>query len=202
MSEVLNIDGLTRKLSKLQRDVMPTALAQAINRVAGTVRTRTTRSVAKATGLKQAPIRRRVVITRKATKTSPEAELRIKGRPLNLIEFKPTPKTPEASQRKRKGIRTSAWGSRRLHREAFIARMPNGSVIVVKRSAAGKRGKKIRTGKWANRSPHIEAMFGPGIANTAAEQALRAERRATIDERLPIELKRALKFRISRLLVK
>lgn len=202
MSSVINADKLIRKLGVLQSDVLPSSLAMAINRVAGTVRTRTTRSVAKATGLKQAPVRRRIVIAKKATKTNPAALLRIKGRPLNLIEFKPTPRDPEGSQRKRKGVRTSAWGSRKLHREAFIARMPNGSVIVVKRSAAGKAGKKIRTGRWAGRSPHIEAMFGPGIANEAASQALDAERRATVNERLPIELKRALRHRISRLLVR
>ena len=197
-SQVINADRLVRKLFDLQDKAIPQALARAVNRTAGTVRTRTVRAVSKATGLTQAPVRRRVVISRKATKENPEAVLKITGRPLNLINFM----SSKPKMLKRGGVSAKPWGKRRRFPEAFIATMPNGATIVVKRSAAGKAGKKIQKGPWAGKSPHIEAMWGPGIANEAATKAMRAVRESTVKERLPIELERELRYRVSRLLVK
>lgn len=194
MSQVANAKRLRHKLFQLQDDVLPKAAARAYNRVAGTVRTRTVRALAKHMGLPQKPIRRRVVISKRATKHDLSCEIRITGKPLNLIEF--------GARQLKRGVSAKPWGRRQRFREAFIARMPNGAVIVVKRSAAGKAGKKIRKGRWAGKSPHIEAMWGPGIANEAASATLTKVRKDTIKERLPIEMKRELRYQVSRLLVR
>ena len=174
---------------------MPSAAARAVNRVATTVRAHTARSVAKKTGLPVGSVKRRISIIRRATKTLPGALIAITGRPLNLMRF-------GARQLKRGGVSAKPWGKRQKFAEGFIARMPNGVEIVVKRSRAGKAGKKIQSGRWAGKSPHIEAMWGPGIANEAAAAELRRQRQELIEKRMPIELSRELRFRVSRLLVR
>jgi hypothetical protein len=81
--------------------------------------------------------------------------------------------------------------------------MPNGQVIAVKRSAAGKtRQKLIRKGRWAGKSPHIQAVWGPGIAQEASHPILKAARNRVYQERMPIELKQQIAFRVGKLLVK
>ncbi len=202
MSNVQNIESLLKKLDRIDRSVVPNAAAAAINRTARTVRTRTGRDIADAAGLKVGTVKRRIALSKRATKQSLFAVLRIKGRPLNLIHYKARPSTPDVWQRQRRGVLASPYGKRRRFLGAFVARMPNGSVLVVKQSAAGRAGKRIQSGRWAGKSPHIEAMYGPGIANEAATDALRVQREQVVKERLPIELKRELRFRVSKELVR
>lgn len=193
-------DRVLRKLNGIAREVFPVACARALNRVANTVKTRAARDISKATGLKVSSVKRRIVFRKRASKADLTVVLEVSGKPLNLVETvagaRSEPRSP------RVGVTAKAWGVRRKYPGVFLARMPNGQVIAVRRSDAGKRGKKIRSGRWANRSPHIESVWGPGIARTAAQPALEAARREVVRERFPIELQHELSIRISKLLVK
>ena len=197
---IKNTDRLLRKLEALALQVLPQATATALNRVANTVKSRASKDISVRTGLKVSSVRRRVVITKRASKSDPRAVIEITGRPLNLVEFASGKRTPRSP---RGGITARAWGRRRKYPGVFLARMPNGQVIAVKRSAPGKtRSKLIRKGRWAGKSPHIESVWGPGIVKEAVHPVLVAARDRAFRERFPIELKSQLAFRISKLLVK
>lgn len=223
MERIVGVNSLRRKLTNLERDAFPLALARAVNRVGNTVKSRGATDIAAATGLKEGSVRRRIKFTKTATKADPSAVLEISGKPLNLVEFVSGSKTiakGEGTRRARGGLTANPWGKRRKYPGTFLARMPNGQIIAVQRSRAGRRArnraavardrfiglaggpKMIQTGKWAGKSPHIEAVWGAGIAREAAKPLLTAAREATVKERLPIELKHELKFQVRRLIAR
>lgn len=197
------IEGATSaigKLSELEKRVYPKALARALNRVGDTVKSRSAKAISAATGLKQGSVRRRIVYRKRATIADPTVILEISGKPLNLVEFvsgsKSTPRSP------RGGVTANAWGNRRKYPGVFLARMPNGQVIAVQRSAAGRKRTKLiqsESSRWKGKSPHIQAVFGAGIAREAAAPILARERAATVAERLPIELKQQTSYAIRQL---
>lgn len=196
---VQGVESLVAKYRELADEAFPAAAARAVNRVANTVRSRASKDISQATGLKVSSVRRRVVIRRRATKADPRAVIEITGKPLNLVEFVSGAKRPRSP---RGGVTARPWGARRKFPGVFLARMPNGQVIAVKRSAAGKAGKKIRKGRWAGKSPHIEAVFGAGIVREAAQPKLEQARAEVVRERLPIELRHELRHRIAKMLVR
>lgn len=210
---VENVESLKRKYAHLGDEVFPTALARAVNRVSNTIKSRSAKDISDATGLKQSSIRRRIKFVKRATKTDPSAVLEMSGKPFNLVEFVSGSKEPRSP---RGGITANAWGRRRKYPGVFLQRMPNGQVIAVQRSKAGRgrrsrfalavaefvgrRGPKmIAHGKWAGKSPHIEAVFGAGIAREAANPVLVNQRQRTMAERLPIELKHEIDFALKRM---
>lgn len=215
IERVVGANSLRRKLSQLEQNAFPTALARAVNRVSNTVKSRSAEDIAEATGLKPSSVRRRIIFTKRATKADPSAVLEISGKPFNLVEFVSGSK--DQPRRPRGGVTANAWGNRRKYPGVFLARMPNGQVIAVQRSRAGRGArnalslahsrfiggsgpKMIQSGRWAGKSPHIEAVFGAGIAREAAQPMLTEQRERTVAERMPIELKHELKFAVQRML--
>jgi hypothetical protein len=215
IERVVGVNSLKRKLTNLEQSAFPTALARAVNRVANTIKSRSAKDISEATGLPQRSVRSRIKFTKRASKADPSAVLEISGKPLNLVHFVSGPKSDP--RRVRGGLTANAWGKRRKYPGVFLAKMPNGQVIAVQRSRAGRGPrnrlamakahflgqsgpKLIQSGKWAGKSPHIEAVFGAGIAREAAQPMLAAQREATVKERLPIELKHELRFAIQRML--
>lgn len=191
------VESLRRKFAHLGDEVFPSALARAINRVSNTIKSRSAKDIAEATGLKPSSVRRRIVFRKRATKSDPSAVLEMSGSPFNLVEFVSGAKEPRSP---RGGVTAKAWGRRRKYPGVFLARMPNGQVIAVQRSAPGRaRTKLIRQGRWAGKSPHVEAVFGAGIAREAANPVLAYEREKTYAERMPIELSHEIDFAIKRM---
>lgn len=211
MAQIVRVDGvesLRRKYGQLGDEVFPSALARAVNRVSNTVKSRSAKDIAEATGLKQSSVRRRIVFRRRATKSNPSAALEISGQPFNLVEFVSGSKEPRSP---RGGVTANAWGRRRKYPGVFLARMPNGQVIAVQRSRAG-RGRRSAVARASARfagrggvkltrrgSPHIEAVFGAGIAREAANPVLTEQRQQTMRERLPIEIEHEVSFAVKRL---
>lgn len=186
---VITVDGLQflgRTMTRAEREVFPQAMARSLNRVASTVKSRSVKDVAKATGLKSQSVGRRIILKKRASKNSLTASVEASGRPLNLISFQ--------ARELKTGVSAKPWGRRQKFREAFFATMPNGATLVVTRI----KGKKIRTGPNKG-APAIKAMYGPGIAKEAAEPALDTARRKVVAERMPIEFGRELRFRVSKL---
>ena len=171
MATRLRVQGATslqRKLTNLERDAFPTALARAVNRVANTIKSRSAKDISEATGLPQRSVRSRIKLTKRASKADPSAVLEISGKPLNLVHFVSGAKGEP--RRVRGGLTANAWGRRRKYPGVFLARMPNGQVIAVQRSRAGRgpgpasrdsrRGRRNRSRPGAGRVSRSCCIIG------------------------------------------
>jgi len=183
--ELLGIPELERTLSRIQRDVFPTANARALNHAGARIRTIQVRAIAATMGVQQKDVRSRVVLTR-ARKNRQQALVEYTGRALNLEHFK--------ARQTRKGVTASPWGKRRLFAHAFIATMPQGGRVVVIRQ-------KGANGRLVPRMP-IRAMLGPGIAKTAGDPHLEAQRADILRDDYPAELTRQLDLLVQQVLAR
>lgn len=181
--ELLGAEKLKRNLSLIEREVFPKANARALNRTTKKLRTESIRATAKTMGVVQRSVRSRTKMT-KATTATQIATIRFKGKAFNLISFKGT-------RQIKKGVSAAPWGNRRIFRSAFIATMPSGGRIVVRRL---KRG-----GELVGRMP-IRAMLGPGIAKTAAQAELRELREKLVRDEYPKQLEGQLDYLVGRVL--
>ncbi|MFW6085221.1 MAG: phage tail protein, partial [Gemmatimonadota bacterium] len=167
--------------SYAEREVYPKAAARAINRTATTTRKEAVRAIAKHMGVRQKDVRDSTRIHRARPSVSPQAVIEFRGRSLNLIRFK-------ARQIKR-GVSAAPWGRRRVFPMAFIANIRGSRAVMVRKKIGGKR---------VGRLP-IRPVRGPGVAKTAADEALARARRETVARVLPERLERELAFYASRL---
>lgn len=173
--QLLGAEHLKRTLGKLEREVFPVANMRALNRAASKMSTETVRSVSKVMGVKQKDVRDRLTV-RKATKTMQNALLRYRGRPFNLIRFK--------ARQLKKGVKASPWGKRKLWEHAFIAEKNSVKFVAIRRRRGDKR---------VGRLP-MDALHGPGIAKTAAEDQIAAVREDVMRTVYPAELQKHLTF--------
>lgn len=178
--ELLGLPELQRGLTRIQRDVFPTANARALNHAGARIRTAQVRSIARSMGIQQKDVRSRVSLT-KARKTRQQALVEYSGAAFNLEKFK--------ARQTRKGVTASPWGTRRLFRHAFITTTPQGARIVMIRQ-------KSASGGLVPRMP-IRSMLGPGVAKSAADPQLEAERINVLRDDYPRELTRQLDLLVS-----
>jgi hypothetical protein len=183
-AQLVGVPEFNRVLATLEKQVMPTATARALNLVATKMRTGQVRSISEEMGVQQKVVRTRTKLT-KATPKRQQALLEFRGRAFNLIEFK-------ARQTKR-GVTASPWGKRRLIPHAFIATMPQGGRIVV-----------IRRKRGETRVPRlpIDAWLGPGIAKTAAAENMQRQRVQLMQDVYPKEVERQLELLVTQLLAR
>lgn len=179
--EVVGLPKFEQALEYHQREVLPKATARALNRVAATMRTRTTRTVAKTMGVKQNVVRWRMKINNaRVGQSEMAATIDVRGRALNLVHF-------NASQSER-GVSARPWGENRFFRSAFIATMRGQRVVMIRHKRSSGGGRRL-----VARLP-IRGLLGPGIAKTALDPELVKERAETMRERFPIELRSGLAF--------
>lgn len=180
---------LLRRLDEAGRQKFPRAAAAALNKVAATVRTVAKRDIARQTGLRSGVVLAGLAIER----AGPDrllAAVVATGRPVPLIGF--------AARQTRAGVTAHAWGGRKLYPGAFIATMPTGHVGVFRR-LGDRRGapRPAKGGKTPGRiiRPElpIKQLWGPSIPGGLRDAAVQAALRATVAERLPLELTRALR---------
>ncbi len=155
-----------------QRNAVPRAAVQALNRDVVTVQTRVRRDIARATSLKQAAIRRHMRIIR-ARRGDLRATLIAEAWAPNLASF--------AAREVPEGVRAKVWGRNQLHRGAFL-------------------GNQQRTA-FARTSPRrlpIKALRGPSLRRTFIRRAIRESMVQTASERWAIEFDRALRFQLRR----
>lgn len=182
--QLVGVPEFNRVLATLEKRVLPTASARALNLVVSKMRTQMVRRVAEEMGVQQKVVRTRTKVI-KATKSRQQALLEFRGKAFNLIEFK-------ARQTKR-GVTASPWGERQIVPHAFIATMPHGGRIVVIR--------RLRGGRRAPRLP-IDAWLGPGVAKTAAAESMQRERTDLVADVYPAELERQLDLLVSQFLAR
>lgn len=119
-----DVAAARRRLSDIQRRVLPAATNRALNRTGDHANTITVRDLAQVTGLKQKDVR--AVMTRtRSNFGNLTYRLAAIGRALNLIRF--------GARQTKKGVSASAWGQRKIYRGTFIANQ--GRTVFVRESA-------------------------------------------------------------------
>lgn len=187
--EVVGLPRLGLNLSDLERRALPRALARTLNSVATTVRKEDIRKIARFMGVKQSVVRERTDIKRATPKQrEPMAQIRYKGRRMNLIRF--------GARQRQKGVSARPWGKRRIFPQTFIVDLGTGVPFVAVRKQPGASQRHEYAGKYqparrVGRIP-VVGVVGPGVAETAAmpefADARKKRARELIVQRLPREL--------------
>lgn len=199
---IKGVPELERKLTFLELQAWPKAAAKTLNSVATTVRAEQARAIKDEMGLSRVgDVKRRIKI-RKARANKLLVRLEYRGKPLNLSEFK--------ARQLKKGVKAQPWGRKKLYKAAFIVRI-GGNDLVFRRekgkkgtgaTAASLRAAAIAaaTGKKTStdRLP-IDAMWGPGIADTAARSDIQKIRERTVARVLTDRLRSNLDYELSKI---
>lgn len=177
---------LNRKLTALEREVLPKSSARALNRTATTARKEAVKDVRIAMGIKASPVRGAMLIIR-ATAKKLVAIIKVSGAPLSLRHF--------GARQVRKGVSHKAYGRRQIAKGAFMA-LPGtnrkGTSSTIPQAFTRKRGTRLP----------IKKLWGPSIPKTMADDAILNKLHALINRVYPERLERELKFFVSRLAAK
>ena len=167
------------------------AAAQAINRTASQVRTQAIKEIAQQERIKQADVRKYVVVRVRANRRSLRAEVNASGKAPNLIEFVKSSDRDPMRFRKDRGVSARVMGQAKEYERTFIVKAKNGKMVVVKRSATAKRVK----GKW---QPNwSKGIYGPPPKREFANTIIFAKMKTVAKERWPINWKQAINFALS-----
>jgi len=169
-----NIKELTRTLTTIQKTVIPQATSTALNKTARTVFKEVKRDVAKDTGLKQKEVAERMTLV-KANKYTQSAHIKMEGRYFNLIRF--------GARQMKKGVKTKAWGKRKLYRGAFIA----------------NKGRTVFAREGKDRVP-IKALVGPNPAVELARRMKKPEFNKRVMARFDKVFSQELNYRLKRMM--
>jgi hypothetical protein len=107
-----NIKDVKRKMTNVEKVVIPKATSMALNKTLSKTYTFVVREVAKATGFKQKDLRQ-LISKRRANARYQEAVITVRGKAPNLIRFN--------ARQTKTGVSSTAWGHRKNNEGAFIA---------------------------------------------------------------------------------
>lgn len=167
------------------------AAVQAINRTAAQVRTQAIKEIAQQERIKQADVRKYVVVRVRANRRSLRAEVNASGKAPNLIEFVKSSDRDPMRFRKDRGVSARVMGQTKEYERTFIVKAKNGKMVVVKRSATAKRVKGKWQPKWS------KGIYGPPPKREFANTIIFAKMKTVAKERWPINWKQALNFALS-----
>lgn len=200
-----DLKQISRDLGRIRNPVMRRAVPQAINRTLVTVNARTRKTLSEQTKVKQKDISAGIRLF-KARGESWNAAINLRNaKAKNLRSFvtasqqKPGRRgEPQYFRRRskakrrprrylRRGVKARAWGISKTYDGTFIARGRNNNVIVFRRDGKGRDAKVV-------------GVVGPSPRDRFDKPETRRELIRVIDERLPIELDRALSLQMRRVL--
>lgn len=167
------------------------AAAQAINRTASQVRTQAIKEIAKQERIKQADVRKYVVVRVRANRRSLRAEVIANGKAPNLIEWVDKARRNPTFFREERGVLATTLGKERMYPDTFIVKAKNGKLVVVNRSQSAKRVKGKWQPKWS------KGIYGPPPKREFANTIIFAKMKVVAKERWPINWKQALNFALS-----
>lgn len=167
-----DVAAARRRLTGLQRNVIPQATTRALNRTGDHANTLTVRDLAKVTGLKQKDVRAALQRVR-ANFSNLTYRLTALGRALNLIRF--------AARQTKKGVSASAWGKRKIYRGTFIANQ--GRTVFVRTSEA--------------RLP-IKAVHGPSLPREFGRAEFMANLRTAVTTKWRAEFQAQLNYYLNK----
>lgn len=216
----VDIRAASKMLNNLGREIVPQAASAALNRVATSARKTAIDTIRKETNIKASAVRK-YVTTSKSNKTSLTATIRASKYAPNLINF--------GAREVKKGVSANAWGKRKIYRGAFIGNRGRTVFVRTNYATPprtrGKRSGANRTisqhtrkahprrvgGRSVQVQPHqvgngpkrpkekIKALYGPSVRREFIRDVAQKAMMATIQERWPIEFKRELAYRMSKL---
>lgn len=167
----IDVKSVERMLFGVEKKAVPKAAGQALNRVIGTVRTRSVRQVSKETGLKQAAMRRHMRLI-KSRRGRMSATLIAESYAPNLTNFSARPT--------KAGVRARVYQQSVEHKGAFMA----------------ARGRPVFKRVGDKRLP-IKGLRGPSLRRSYLQGHIRKAMRGTGAERWSIEMDRSLKRQIA-----
>ena len=168
-----NFKKALRDIGNVPRKYVQKAMVTALNKVGAEVVTQAKRELKEATGLKKGRVAK-TLKWNKATKNDETFSFLVKGRRLNLVEFK--------ARQTKKGISAEAWGKRKIYKGAFIG--------------SGRNSGKQLVFKKSRRKKGIEAVHGASLPREFERQNMAKIFNKTINKRFPILFKRALDFHL------
>ena len=161
-------------------DTMRPAVVRALNKVAASVKVRGAREVRDAGyKLKISDIKKAIKINR-ASSGQLRASAVASGRPIPLIQYNARPVGS--------GVSVDVLNGRKVIAHAFVANTSNGSKQVFLRDPKAKHKKIVKNGKAQWTELPIRKLFGPGIPDAMANQAVSKAIVDLITERFPIVL--------------
>lgn len=172
-----DLKRVERELGRAHRKIVAPAASSALNRTAREARTNSARelmgSVGKALGLSVSGFKKTIKLKRARVRNL-IAALVVSGSALPLARF--------GARKTAKGVSAAPWGKRRVHKGAFIAKMPS-----------GRRGVFKRTSK--NRLP-IKELWGPSIPRVFLEGDVQRSLKHTINTNWPKNFAHEIRYRL------
>ncbi len=181
-----DIERALARLNALERQVVPTAAARALNKTASQARTEAARLIKARYHIGTRVISRAITLERRANRAQLTAVVAATGRPLPLLAFR--------ARQTRRGVSVEVTrGVRKLIRSAFIATLRSGHKGVFARG--GYAGGRFIP--QSARLPITELMtlgIPQGFSNRVVEQALRQK----VREKSPAIFDHELAFALGR----
>lgn len=179
-----DIDRAMAKLARLSGSSTQNAASMALNVAADLVVDQAATRIREAGYNIAAGAINKAVTVKRASRSVLLAQIRATGRPIPLIAY--------SARQTADGVSVTVKNGRKMIQGAFIATMPNGHTGVFER--AGKRHKKImRNGKAQWHGLPLKELYGPSIASTFANQAVRDALVAVARDRFPRAYTQALR---------
>ena len=173
ISVMSNIKDVKRKMSKVERSVIPKATSQSLNKTLTRAYTFVIRETAKATGMKQKDLRQ-LVSKKKASARYQEAMIIIRGKAPNLIRFN--------ARENAVGVSATSWGKRKTYDGAFI----------------GNSGRTVFARKSKQRLP-IKSLYGASPPREVVRQKIDEATAVFGIKQFQKEFARAVNLQLSRI---
>ena len=155
----LDVKEVKRYLNDVQHKAVDKAAARSINRTASKIQTVARREVAKKVGLPQKKFKRNLAISVKASQHRLFAQVKAKGKELNLIEWVTPAKKKIGAFRKKPGVTSKPYRKKKEFKGSFIGRGRNSGKLLVFQRVGKKRS-------------DIKAMYGPSIPKTFIQKEI------------------------------
>lgn len=180
-------------LERLGKRDVKAAANRAVTRAAQTVGKRASQMVTKDYAIRARSVKALVSKTR-ATGDALEAEVRISGRPIPLIEFG---RPKQVAKGVNVTVRRSA--GRTFYPHAFITKVRSTEQVFWRKKAGGrgKGGRFLKKGALVPRGP-LEMLFGPPVARVLAAPARIRSLMSTARNRIETVMRQELRYRSSR----
>lgn len=181
-----NIAQVLASMERYKRDVVEKATVLALNRVVEMAKTDAAREVrAAGYNLKAARIKAEISV-KKASTGLLTATLRVKRRPIPLIDYD--------ARQTNKGVSVKVQKKRTVVPHSFIATMPSGHKGVFVRKDGARPKYKVKGGKVVSTTVPIRELYGPSVggayANEQVQAAMERSIRANFNARLRHEVSR------------
>jgi len=187
ISVTAHIESVTSALSELQRDVVPRATQQALNRAADTVRSRTTKEIARVMALRRQGLLKGIIVLHKASKNSLSATVTTSDKNLGLEDTKNTV------------VRVYRKGKRRISKVVFKGQTLDGAFRIEQIGNLSRGIFKAGEGKYGSGNRKVKRLFAYPVLQELIHGQIDKIQEQVGTERFEVEFDRALANELRRL---